>query len=1463
VGTELQKVEPPRGKLPALKMSDPAFLVGRLRAGKSAGFLSRQARRRRVGARQFLVNEVGLAVKKGVFVWAVVTQGEPERFRDLAAVPKKLREGIDQFTLEEFSTVSPLHFMPFEIVVVFEEPIELKKPPPGRRFASEIEIAEARKGFPNSVVEGGIHVHTLDRDKKTTREDGAHTHLFALPDGKTIVTEEDGVHTHALANSGANKSAEDGAHTHRVRMPDGSIVETVAGGNHAHQLQVFYSAFDGLHQHELKIGEHSWRSASPGEFWDEFRDRLDAPDVDAPPASQLAKSGPFSRWGGSAKYASKIATMLPEHKRYVEPFSGAASVLFAKERADDEVLNDFDAEVSHALKMIQKADEKLIAHLKRFNRKVRVAGWKEMLDSRPKDPVERLHRFLYLQGGSWAGVRRANPNSAKVGKDAYDPERLVRFAERLKGVRIFNLDYRAVLKKFDSPDTLFFIDPPWSEEWTDAADDIGKRDEFDLDELVKVVRALKGQWICELGDHDEHRAALKAMGSKQFTIATSEVRSEVGGGIKQARRYFATNIATACREAETKADITTEDLVTEGGALVPSQDGPGKQLSVEDIDPVRLRQLSEEEFKTTVARVDSAYVSGFKGNDKTTLRGLSREDVVNAALFVLDEAKRRDRDIKLDNALVDEVQQLRQKAAEDPEYATIHASGEEQGDVLKLDEVLSHLKSFKLRMPLLYLVGGLANRGETPNDIDLLIKGPMSPALRHVLEFRIGRMFPPELSRRIQFLDDEFGGPFTRHVELADLVVEMRPQFDVKQMALAKQDDPLLDLPKQRGPRPAILQYHFRGKSLHADLRLQVSDFLVGWTLSNQRAGAIRQPVDTVANARRIAQSFSLDGDRFTKPMRAPAKLFATPKSRQPLIWLGIDNRVFEEGEVGATRNEEGVMVIASKPKVEFGLQKSFSHEYFFTGKGSELRGTMFFRQLVGKADDGDGGKTPTGEAFWTSWVSKELMPSVLGRRAVKTKSMPPDGHSAIPISLERVTPKEFRYWERKGNEARTVRDALVDERFFTDDNIKLVDGQYKRVVTEKKFFVPADLPDDAAVEELPRRKQTVEILQKYVGGRDLAIVVPVGLPFEEWSDYFALCAKQNDGAVLVTTPPHPQSEGNEDAIVDAIVGVTTDFIVELPNSAYALAALAKIGRPFRIAGKGGRLYVASLPPASKVDIEWIDLADATYALGGQTSSWTKLKLARIVNAIVHGRDSVKDSPGVWNYFGAVGPIPKADTGKWKETVEVGGKLYVPIGTTGNSKVDAKVGDVIIAEVSEILFTETEPFRLRWFGPASVVKLSDRKSSSGIQEVLDLLEPGERKKSMSPDDELLLGERVVKVVRPKDAEERYVLGIVLEPETIDAQRDIYSHEEVRQVAHKFMERFQNIGLMHQTVINSRVKILESFLAPSDFKVGRQLVKRGTWLLAVRIKDDDLWKKVKTEGLTGFSIGGSAVRVPDA
>ncbi len=113
------------------------------------------------------------------------------------------------------------------------------------------------------------------------------------------------------------------------------------------------------------------------------------------------------------------------------------------------------------------------------------------------------------------------------------------------------------------------------------------------------------------------------------------------------------------------------------------------------------------------------------------------------------------------------------------------------------------------------------------------------------------------------------------------------------------------------------------------------------------------------------------------------------------------------------------------------------------------------------------------------------------------------------------------------------------------------------------------------------------------------------------------------------------------------------------------------------------------------------------------------------------------------------------------------------------------------------------------------------------------------------------------------ADERFVYGIVLEPETVDAQQDIYSAMEIQTAAHQFMEKFRTIGLMHKGAINDKVKILESFIAPGDFEVDGAPVKKGTWVMAVKVTDDALWKAVKDGDITGFSIGGSAIRKPDA
>ena len=80
--------------------------------------------------------------------------------------------------------------------------------------------------------------------------------------------------------------------------------------------------------------------------------------------------------------------------------------------------------------------------------------------------LERAARFLYLQrvafGGKVAGrsldVRPTMPGRFDVGKLA---PMLEEINDRLSGVIIENLGFDAFIARYDGPDVLFYLDPPY------------------------------------------------------------------------------------------------------------------------------------------------------------------------------------------------------------------------------------------------------------------------------------------------------------------------------------------------------------------------------------------------------------------------------------------------------------------------------------------------------------------------------------------------------------------------------------------------------------------------------------------------------------------------------------------------------------------------------------------------------------------------------------------------------------------------------------------------------------------------------------------------------------------------------------------------------------------------------------------------------------------------------------------
>ena len=111
----------------------------------------------------------------------------------------------------------------------------------------------------------------------------------------------------------------------------------------------------------------------------------------------------------------------------------------------------------------------------------------------------------------------------------------------------------------------------------------------------------------------------------------------------------------------------------------------------------------------------------------------------------------------------------------------------------------------------------------------------------------------------------------------------------------------------------------------------------------------------------------------------------------------------------------------------------------------------------------------------------------------------------------------------------------------------------------------------------------------------------------------------------------------------------------------------------------------------------------------------------------------------------------------------------------------------------------------------------------------------------------------------KKEDEHIVCGIVYEPDTEDTQGDQASEAEIRKAAYKYMEHVQKFKVMHKGAHKKAIRVLESYIAPVDFELNGNSVKKGSWVLTARVLDEDIWKQIKKGEITGFSMAGRAAK----
>lgn len=207
-------------------------------------------------------------------------------------------------------------------------------------------------------------------------------------------------------------------------------------------------------------------------------------------------------FGGKWALAPWIIQHMPPHKVYVEPFGGGGSVLLRKPRVKCEVYNDLDEEIVSIFRIIQNPQQcqRLIRMLKRTPY-ARAEYRRAFMPT--TDPVERAqraiirsfmsihHSALFMQNK--AGAFASTDSSDYRGWSNY-PRHLAEVCRRLNNVIIEQRDAMQVIDTQDSPDTLFFIDPPY----LPTTRNISTRYRHDMDEsahvrLLERLKTLQGK----------------------------------------------------------------------------------------------------------------------------------------------------------------------------------------------------------------------------------------------------------------------------------------------------------------------------------------------------------------------------------------------------------------------------------------------------------------------------------------------------------------------------------------------------------------------------------------------------------------------------------------------------------------------------------------------------------------------------------------------------------------------------------------------------------------------------------------------------------------------------------------------------------------------------------------------------------------------------------------------------------
>lgn len=225
----------------------------------------------------------------------------------------------------------------------------------------------------------------------------------------------------------------------------------------------------------------------------------------------------FMGWIGGKRLLRKvICEQFPKNtEKYVEPFGGAAWVLFFKDKhADCEVYNDINSNLVNLFRCVKYHPDELTREMEYLPNSREIFNGFRNKDRSGMTDIQRAAEFLYLIKISYGSKLRtygARPRRVNC------PDGFSDVAERLSNVIIENKSFNAVIKQYDGTGTLFYCDPPYYGTEGYYEENGYKFGKNEHEVLRNELSRIKGKFILSYNDCPEIRELYLA-----FTIETTQ-----------------------------------------------------------------------------------------------------------------------------------------------------------------------------------------------------------------------------------------------------------------------------------------------------------------------------------------------------------------------------------------------------------------------------------------------------------------------------------------------------------------------------------------------------------------------------------------------------------------------------------------------------------------------------------------------------------------------------------------------------------------------------------------------------------------------------------------------------------------------------------------------------------------------------------------------------------------------------